>query len=125
MATIICRDCGDERHRVPRNTLYCKRCRVLRNIDYWRKTTRRCADCDAPFAPLDRNDNWCSKCNPGLQAHRGPCALARGEHEGLYVTGSVPICADCMRDPAQRRFLISALSKGQAKRRAANNHKED
>lgn len=128
MATITCRDCGYQRHRVPANTLYCKRCRLLRDIDYWRKNTRVCAEagCRQVFAPLHRNDRWCSTHNPGLRAHSGTCGLAPRDapHEGRYVHPSLPICADCARDPAKRRLLIKALENGQAARRRENGHDE-
>ena len=123
MATITCRDCGAERHRVPSNTRYCKRCRMLRDIDYWRRETRHClgTECEhAKFAPLDRADRHCSACNPGLRAHVGPCALAYKDapHEGRYIHPALPVCADCARDPRQRQRLIRALETGQAARQA-------
>ena len=122
MATITCRDCGFQRHRVPANTRYCKRCRLLRDIDYWRRRTRTCS-CGAVFAPLGRLDRHCSKCDPGLRAHTGPCGL--GNHDGRYVHPSLPICASCCRDPKQRQRMIAALERGQAARRRENNHPEE
>lgn len=123
MATITCRDCGTQRHRVPANTRYCKRCRMLRDIDYWRRNSRTCS-CGARFAPLDRNDHHCSTCNPGLRAHSGPCALAYADHphEGRYVHPALPVCAPCARDPRLRQRLIAALEAGQANRIAVNHH---
>lgn len=121
MATITCRDCAAQRHRVPANTRYCKRCRILRDIDYWRRKTRTCS-CGAVFAPLDRNDGHCSKCDPGLRAHTGPCALSSRDapHDGRYVHPALPVCASCARDPRQRQRLIAALERGQSARRTAN-----
>lgn len=121
MATITCADCGDERRGTPKNTLYCKRCRALRDLDHWRLLTRRCAQCREPFAPLGRTDMHCGTCNPGLQAYSGPCVLAPRDrpHEGRYASPILPVCSKCARDPRQRRNLIRALERGQAKRKAA------
>lgn len=121
MATITCRDCGNQRHRVPKNTRYCKRCRMLRDIDYWRRRVRTCS-CGNKFAPLDRLDRHCSTCDPGLRAHAGPCVLATRDnpHEGRYVHPALPVCASCARDPKQRQRMIAALELGQANRRKAN-----
>lgn len=90
---------------------------MLRDIDYWRRNTRRCS-CGETFAPLDRNDHHCSTCNPGLRAHHGPCALAYGDrpHSGRYIHPALPVCAECAREPKLRQRLILALENGQAGR---------
>ena len=126
MATIICQDCGDERKRCPKNTLYCKKCRVLREITYWRLKTRYCRGCKAKFAPLERPDFYCSKCDPGLDHLDRPCALVKVNatpHNGPPTYPQIPVCAKCMRDPKKRPHLIIALTNGRNDRRKAN-HKE-
>lgn len=127
MATISCRDCGATRTRCPRNTRYCWLCRLIRELDYWRTHTRRCMDCQVVFAPLGGKDRQCSACNPGMSTRRQRCAIvvaAGGLHEGDPVHPSLPVCAGCARDPKLRPTLWDALIKGQANRRAANNHQE-
>lgn len=121
VATILCTDCGTPRHRVPSNTRYCWLCRLLRDIDYWRRNTRTCG-CGAKFAPLNRADLHCSTCNPGLRAYSGPCVLATKDrpHEGRYPHPKLPVCVACTRDPKIRPRLIRALEVGQARRQSQN-----
>lgn len=124
MASISCADCGDSRHRVPSNTLYCKKCRLLRDLDYWRSRTRRCGGCGKTFAPLGREDKSCSSCDPGLRAYAGTCLMgsrdAATRHEGRYPMLELPVCTGCARDPAKRAKLIDMLERGQTNRIAAN-----
>jgi hypothetical protein len=126
MATISCAECGDQRTGVPKNTLYCFRCRVLVNIEYWRRRTRRCS-CGEVFAPLDRGDRFCSKCDPGLRRHSGTCILSikdASPHEGRYADPRLPVCVKCLRSPTDRPKLIKALLTGQLRRRRENGWKE-
>ena len=130
MATITCRECGQQRSNTPSNTLYCRLCRILIDLDHWRVKTRCCASqgCSAVFAPLNRADRHCSACNPGLRQYSGPCGYKSASvpaHEGRRVEPALPVCADCVRDPKVRRTLIAALERGQQDRRRANNHKEE
>ena len=120
MATIHCADCGDERRGTPKNTRYCKRCRALRDLDHWRRLTRRCS-CGATFAPLNRGDLYCAACDPGLRAYSGTCVLSPADapHSGPFVNATLPVCAACARDPKQRKRLIRALEVGQAGRKKA------
>lgn len=128
MATIHCRDCGEPRTKTPSNTLYCKKCRLLRDLDYWRVHTRVCSSegCEVEYAPLGRNDRHCSSCDPGLRAYNHPCSLGgkTNPHAGWRLYRDFPVCAACLRDPAARPRLIAALERGQRSRRAANDYKE-
>ena len=121
MATIACVDCGTTRTRCPSNTKYCWLCRLIRDLDHWRKNTRRCmeAGCRATFAPLGFKDRHCSSCNPGMQTRRGRCVLCK--QEGCYTDPRLPVCAGCARDPGQRERLWGALLSGQRKRCAEHN----
>jgi hypothetical protein len=78
--------------------------------------------CRATYAPLERNDTHCSKCDPGLAFDDGPCRLstAANPHHGWPAMLGIPVCAPCMRDPRKRVALINALVKGQGQRQAAN-----
>jgi hypothetical protein len=135
MASISCAQCGEARKGVPKNTLYCFRCRVLLNIEFWRRRTRRCAGqhCGKHFAPLDRNDRYCSECDPGLSRYTGVCVLSTRTrskdeiavtHEGRYADPRLPVCVGCLRDPKKRGQLIAALEAGRKKRRQTNDWKE-
>lgn len=119
MATITCQDCGAERQRTPSNTKFCKPCRLLRDLDYWRARWKRCRGCKAEFAPLNRPDNLCSSCNPGLKAYPVDCVLCQAP--GLAAVVGIPVCASCIRAPKRRHKLIEALERGQARRKASNN----
>lgn len=118
MATITCKDCGAERTRCPKNTKYCKPCRLLRDIAYWEHERRTCLECRATFAPLGRTDYHCSACRPGIHGREVSCAF--GHTGGLVLTG-IPVCAACLRAPAKRASLMAALKRGQAQRRQERN----
>lgn len=123
VASIICQDCSTPRDGVPSNTLYCVACRLLRNVDYFRHRRRTCATqgCSHEFAPIGRNDTHCSKCDPGLRVYSVACKLGgKNPHEGLTLVRGIPVCATCLRAPAQRAQLLLALENGQAGRRKAN-----
>lgn len=121
MATISCQDCGQPRTHCPRNTRYCKPCRLLRDLAYWHRNRRNCKECRKEFAPIGRTDYHCSSCDTGLLHLSGPCRLANPEpHDGPPTLTGIPVCAKCMRSPKMRSYLIKVLQKGQAQRRAAN-----
>jgi hypothetical protein len=129
MATIRCQDCGEERTRCPSNTRYCKSCRLLRELRWWTSRRRACfhPGCDERFAPVDRADRFCATHNPGLVHQQIDCVLAnwkkapRDPHRGAVFIPGIPVCADCLRAPDMRVWLISALEGGQTQRRERNN----
>lgn len=115
MATITCQDCGAERTQCPRNTRYCKACRLLREVLYWAHKRRTCLKCRIPFAPLERGNYHCSGCDPGLPHRKLDCVLCR--EEGRRLLTGIPVCDQCLRAPVKRASLIAALERGQAQRR--------
>ncbi len=119
MATIRCLDCGNERHNTPRNTKFCKRCRLLRDVAYWVKRFKQCRGCGKAFAPLSRPDNLCSSCDPGIHGQEVDCKLC--QTRGLRLIAGIPVCARCLRDPKCRQTLFDALLKGQRQDKERNN----
>lgn len=117
MATIRCRDCGAERTQCPRNTRYCKACRLLRDILYWEHERRTCIQCRAAFAPIGRSDFHCSACRPGIRGRTVACVFGHG---GQQLLTGIPVCATCLRSPSKRAKLISALERGQRQRQERN-----
>ncbi len=115
MATISCTDCGAERKQCPTNTLYCKSCRLLRDLAHWASNRRTCRDCRASFAPIGRTDYRCSSCHPGTRGRTVACVLCRAY--GAPLLHGIPVCAECIRSPLKRKKLIEALERGQALRR--------
>lgn len=128
MASISCADCGEQRNGVPKNTRYCRACRLLRDIRFWATQTRQCRECRRAFAPLGRNDLHCSTCDPGLVHKQIECGLGKWDrapiepHSGAYLRGGVVVCATCLRAPDRRRWLIKALEAGQRFRQKENGH---
>jgi len=118
MATITCSDCGNERRDVPRNTRYCKRCRLLRDIAYWVTRFKACRGCGKAFAPLSRPDNRCTACNPGIHGQEVDCKLCK--RRDLRLIAGIPVCAGCLRDPKRRQDLFDALLKGQKQDKERN-----
>jgi hypothetical protein len=119
MATISCTDCGAERKQCPKNTLYCKACRLLRDLDHWTSNRRQCRDCRAAFAPIGRTDYRCSSCHPGSRLRQITCVLCRTD--GAPLLSGIPVCDQCLRAPAKRKKLFEALQRGQAQRRQERN----
>lgn len=122
MASITCRDCGEGRTRCPSNTRYCVLCRVLRELYYWQTRRRTCKRCRREFAPLNRNDYYCSTCDRGLAPYALTCVACTKEAAWPAIKG-VPICAPCIRAPKQRSAIIDAMERGQTKRRSNNAYK--
>lgn len=119
MATINCRDCGQERTRCPSNTRYCKPCRLLRMIDYWRTRRKHCMTCQAAYAPLDRGDMRCAlHADDELRTKLVHCVLCREDAHPL-ITG-IPVCFRCLRSPTKRLDLYDALRRGQRERKDRN-----
>lgn len=119
VATITCQDCATQRQRCPANTRYCKPCRLLRELYYWQRRRRACQNCNAEFAPLNRNDMHCSACDRGLAPYAGRC-ISCADEQGWPAVKDIPVCAPCMRNPRKRALIISALERGQTKRKATN-----
>jgi hypothetical protein len=120
MATINCRDCGEERTGCPSNTRYCKPCRLLRQLDYWRVRRKNCGDCERQFAPLERSDIYCAAhAGDELRIRSVHCVLCR--QDGPPVMIGIPVCYICLRSPGRRLELDAALRKGQRLRKERNN----
>lgn len=123
MQDIICSDCGATRHRAQyKNTLYCHSCRLLRDLMFVgdRKHVCAAATCRKTFAPVARRDAHCGGCGYG-SVYTGTCGFCNKDDVELHRSG-VPLCTHCVRDPRQRRRILSSLKRGQADRRTANNH---
>lgn len=122
MAIIQCADCGEER-RGPKNTKYCHMCRLARDAEFWTGKTVKCrkdhGGCGQAFAPINRNDSLCGKCNPGVSAWRGNCVLC-GKDDTYRVMRTLAVCKSCARDPAKRVKFVKGLRRRQAERKAAN-----
>jgi hypothetical protein len=117
MASIACTDCGHHRHRCPSNTKYCRKCRLLRDVEFWADKTRTCRDerCEQSFTPTHRHDAYCGHHQLGQTANLGPCVFCN--HERSYrIAPDVNCCERCARDATTRKKLIRALRKGQAQR---------
>lgn len=119
--TITCAECGDTRTAAFKNTKYCVKCALLRDLTFVGDRTYKCDDCKAEFAPLARRDPYCGNCAFGCGKFED-CVGCAGTAE-LHRPG-VPLCTRCLRDPKQRRKIIRALRGGQQERRIAN-QKED
>lgn len=117
MASIACADCAHHRHRCPSNTKYCKKCRLLRDVEFWGTKTRTCGheDCENSFVPMYRHDYYCGPCNPGQTANRGTCLFC-STTDAYLITRDVAVCERCARAPGQRKKFIAALRKGQRAR---------
>jgi hypothetical protein len=119
MATINCVDCGAERRNVPTNTRYCKPCRLLRDLDFWRSRTRDCMECGEVFAPLRRSDARCARhADDELRTRAVDCLMCGNVNQRPVMT-QIPVCYRCLRDPTKRGRLVRALERGQAQRREA------
>ena len=118
--TIQCADCGTTREARNKNTRYCHHCRLLRNMEFFRKphTHRECssARCSAKYAPVERDDAYCGSCDLGYSTMRGTCK-ACSTADAYLIRPGVELCKECARDPKKRLVLIAALRDGQAKRK--------
>ncbi len=120
MASIICEQCGTQRHKCPSNTKLCRPCATLRDAIFtaaW--PTRKCnqRDCEERFAPLGRADLMCGKCSRSL--HRGYCGWCDQADQPL-LKPDLSICMACAKDPSRRSNLIDALEIRQKRSRAEN-----
>ncbi len=115
--TISCRDCGHPRAARNRNTRYCHRCRLLRNVEFFRHahSHRKCRACEKSFAPVDRADEFCGDCELGYSTMRGECLLCK-EASTYLVRPEVRVCKSCAREPTLRNKLIHSLQLGQLQR---------
>lgn len=118
MATITCEGCGYVR-KGPKNTKLCKLCAIERDIKHHRDAKRPCnqTDCNEQFAPINRNDWVCGKCD--LAAYEGPCLWCKAPHTQL-LHKYLRVCLKCAKSPANRLPLLKALERDRYKRRAAN-----
>lgn len=112
---ITCADCGHFRRARNRNTKYCHKCRLLRNLEYHSNTVRLCSHCKAEFAPIDVKDPCCGEHTLGYSTLRGDCRYCNAENAFL-ARPDVPVCLSCVRKPTLRARLINALQRGQADR---------
>jgi len=117
MATIRCQDCGAERKGAPRNTRYCKPCRLLRDLLYWEDNRRRCGKCNVDFAPIGGRDYFCSAHAKDWRGYKLMKCVLCGKHDMPPIIAGIPLCHDCARSPALRGKLVAALKRGQAQRR--------
>lgn len=118
MHTITCEECGHERKTRRSNTKYCRPCRILRNITYIGDTTGTCLVCENRFAPLQRGEQICGKCDSraGLPDPHGDCALC-GAKDVSLVDSQIAVCVGCGTDVEKRQVFRAALIKKQNARR--------
>lgn len=110
---ISCEDCGNRYETNRKNTKYCRVCRVFRDAVYNASNTKKCVSCEEKFAPINRGDMLCGRCNFARKIE-GTCALCEKKKEDM-VHESIAVCWPCATDPVKRPVLIRALAK---KRRA-------
>lgn len=110
LRTIECADCGAPRKTRKANTKYCAICRLIRDLKYIDKATQKCIVCDNRFAPLQRGEEVCGKCDlvPAYGDPRGKCALCETDDARL-VNKDVNVCRECSTDPEKRTLLRRAL----------------
>ncbi len=119
MAHVIdCRDCGDERTTLYRNTRYCMSCRLLRDLAWLEAVERKCRSnsCDAAFLPVSKKDLFCGPCAGLMVAEHGPCLFCRSDPAPLHR--GMSICTTCVRDAGERARVLGGLRNGQAARTA-------
>lgn len=122
---IRCRDCGDERTTLYRNTRYCMSCRLLRDLawlDVAELRTCRSNSCNAAFMPVGRKDLYCGKCAGQMAQSHGRCLFCKTEPAPLHR--SMGVCTSCVRDPGERVRIMSGLRTGQQARKRSNAAKE-
>lgn len=115
MATITCRDCGEIRKNCPKNTVLCRECRTLQQIQYaihqqlrkadnskdkTKKTSdfaykKVCGMCEKDFTPYRRDDFACPNCYADLNFQfelKEDCPCCRKTAEQRYnESGSWPV----------------------------------
>lgn len=115
---IRCRDCGDERTTLYRNTRYCMSCRLLRDLtwlDVSEQRPCRANSCNAAFLPVSRKDLYCGECAGGMVGTHGRCSFCKTDPAPLHR--GMAVCASCVRDAGERPRIMAGLRKGQAKRK--------
>ncbi len=118
---VLCQDCREPRLAAKANTKYCHHCRLLRNLEFFVRQTRPCAEhgCNRKFSPIERADAYCMVHTLGYSTLRGRCAVCETD-DSFLVRPGVNVCISCVRLPELRRRLVGILQRSQAKRRAAN-----
>lgn len=109
-----CDDCGTEFESAKSNAKYCRVCRLLRNVIFIGNKTKECWTCGERFAPLDRNDTFCGKCNTVKSVHdaKGKCVMCKDSSDQL-LHRSARVCRSCAYIPDLRPTLARALKKKQ------------
>lgn len=122
---IICEQCGDARNAAYKNTKYCVRCALLRDLTFVGTRSYGCELCDRDYAPVALRDPHCGDHAIGCGKYL-PCAICQAEGDSdadgyfeLHRAG-LPVCVRCVRDPARRQTVIRALRRGQAAAREKN-----
>lgn len=94
-----------------KNTKYCHVCRLERDLKFIGPKTTKCWGCDKPFAPLNRNDMLCSKCDlvTGTADVEGVCGIC--DASGPLYRQDIRICMACLRDPDKRGRVYQAIVK--------------
>jgi hypothetical protein len=103
--TITCQDCGATYLTIRKNTKFCGRCRLLKDLLYLRETTKGCWLCKKEFAPLDTKDDACADCTYLAQGH-GEAECVYCQETKLQVRADVPICHHCAREPGDKRKMV-------------------
>jgi hypothetical protein len=119
--TIHCADCGHPRQTSRKNTKYCTVCRLFRDLAFLQTggfKIRPCAVCDTKFAPLNRNDALCAKCDiPKESAVIGDCAFC--ETEQRLHSDAVGICTGCLKEPKHAPKIFKAVGRKRLERTQA------
>jgi hypothetical protein len=118
--TIECRDCHTEVETNQSQQLYCKVCRLYRNLIFLRDHTFECVVCEKTAAPLKRDAWVCCNCDPtmGCADVTGCCALCN--KEAILPHDGIAVCADCLDSYEQRKLLIQALGAKVARMKEEN-----
>lgn len=117
---ITCQDCSAPYKTIRKNTKFCGRCRLLKDLLYLRETTKECWLCKKEFAPLDTKDDACADCTYLAQGH-GDAECVYCHETKLQVRADVPICHHCAREPGdKRKRVVRSLQLGLKARLAQN-----
>lgn len=114
---IQCVQCGSDHEAAKRNTTHCNVCRIVRDLAFIGPLTKKCFMCQDKFAPMNRNDNLCAKCDYNHKSYgQGTCVLCKKPDMQL-IRMDVSVCTTCARDPEQRRRFVEGAMKKQRKLR--------
>ncbi len=89
MATITCRDCGEIRKNCPKNTVCCRECRVLQQIEY--AINKQIARMNASKDKIKKSSDF---------AHKASCMICEKEYTPFRSNDSV--CPNCYADVNSR-----------------------